>query len=109
MDRAEQEDEQRLREVMCERRSVGICCHDPPHGEASCPHLRPFHTVSLQSRLNKGKKEGRSPRGSRTPEPYETALWMLKRTRSPSYAPGSDQPLTPKVPPPAKARPRKSG
>jgi transposase len=25
---------------------VGICCHDPPHDEAPCPHLRPFHTVS---------------------------------------------------------------
>src|SRR5215216_1093441 len=31
---------------MCERRIVGICCHDPPHGEAVDPPLRPFHTVS---------------------------------------------------------------
>src|SRR5215210_4192475 len=46
LDRPEQEDGQRLREVMCERRSVGICCHDSPHDEAPCPHLRPFHTVS---------------------------------------------------------------
>jgi hypothetical protein len=41
----------------------------------------------LRTRLNKGKKEGRSPE-VRTPEPYESALWMVKRTRSPSYVPG---------------------
>jgi len=46
LDRPEQEDEQRLREAMCERRSVRICCHDSPYDEASCPHLRLFHTVS---------------------------------------------------------------
>src|SRR5215210_5410720 len=46
LDRPEQEDEQRLREVMCERRSVGICCHDSPHGEAVDPPVRAFHTVS---------------------------------------------------------------
>src|SRR5215212_2857180 len=44
--RPEQEDEQRLREVVCERRGVGVRCHDPPHDEAACPCLRPFHTVS---------------------------------------------------------------
>ena len=49
LDRAEQEDEQRLREVMCERRSVRICCHESPHGEAARPCLRPFHTVSNPS------------------------------------------------------------
>src|SRR5215212_3234537 len=38
---------------MCERRSVGICCHDPPHDEAPCPHLRPFHTVSLGTSVNR--------------------------------------------------------
>src|SRR5215218_9613784 len=46
VDRSEQEDEQRLREVMCERRVVSICCHDSPHDEAVDPRLRPFHTVS---------------------------------------------------------------
>ena len=39
-----------LREALCERRSVGICCHDPPHDEAVDPRLRPFHTVSPQRR-----------------------------------------------------------
>ena len=46
LDRPEQEDEQRLREVMCERGSVGVCCHDSPHDEAARPCLRTFHTVS---------------------------------------------------------------
>src|SRR5215212_8004839 len=46
LDRAEQEDEQRIREVICERRSRGICCHDSPHDEAVRPSLRTFHTAS---------------------------------------------------------------
>src|SRR5215207_10776491 len=46
MDRPEQEDEQGLREDVCKRRSVGICCHDSPHDEAVGPCLSPFHTVS---------------------------------------------------------------
>ena len=46
LDREEQEDEQRLREVVCERRGVGVRCHDPPHDETARPCLRPFHTVS---------------------------------------------------------------
>src|SRR5215216_666527 len=46
LDRPEQKDEQGLREAMCERRSVCICCHDSPHDEAIDPRLRPFHTVS---------------------------------------------------------------
>jgi hypothetical protein len=46
LDREEQEDEQRLREVMCQRRSVRVPCHDSPHDEAARPCLRPFHTVS---------------------------------------------------------------
>ena len=54
VDRPQPEDEQRLLEVMCERRSVGICCHDSPHDEAPCPHLRPFHTVSPRTRVYKG-------------------------------------------------------
>src|SRR5215208_4710555 len=45
-DREEQEDEQRLRELVCERRGVGVRCHDSPHDEAARPSLRPFHTVS---------------------------------------------------------------
>src|SRR5215208_1432322 len=49
VDRSEQEDEQRLREIMCERRSVGICCHDSPHGEAVEPPVRAFHTVSART------------------------------------------------------------
>jgi hypothetical protein len=46
MDRSEQEDEQRLREAVCERGSVGVRLHDPPHGEAARSCLRTFHTVS---------------------------------------------------------------
>ena len=42
----QQEDEQGLREVVCERRGVGICCHDSPHDEAARPCLRTFHTAS---------------------------------------------------------------
>src|SRR5215211_5103072 len=57
MDRSEQEDEQRLREALCERRSVRICCHDSPHAEAVDSPLRPFHTVSLSTRVNKGTRE----------------------------------------------------
>src|SRR5215212_4534356 len=46
VDRSEQEDEQRLREVMCEWRSVRLCWHDSPHAEAAHPRLRTFHTAS---------------------------------------------------------------
>src|SRR5215204_371059 len=46
LDRPEQEDEQGLREAVCEQRSVRICWHDSPHAEAIDPPLRPFHTVS---------------------------------------------------------------
>src|SRR5215207_10300328 len=46
LDRPKQEDEQRLREVVCERGSVGICCHDSPHGEAVDPPLRTFNIAS---------------------------------------------------------------
>ena len=53
MDRPEQEDEQRLREAMCGRRSAGICCHDSPHGEAVDSRLRAFHTVSLGTLVDK--------------------------------------------------------
>src|SRR5215218_8365778 len=55
LDRPEQEDEQGLREAMCERRSVRICCHESPHDEATDPHVRPFHTVSLGTSVNKTK------------------------------------------------------
>src|SRR5215218_3963971 len=40
------QDEQGLREAMCERGSVRICCHESPHGEAVSSPLRLFHTVS---------------------------------------------------------------
>jgi transposase len=46
LDRPAKEDEQRLREVVCERRGVRVRCDDSPHDEAACPCLRPFHTVS---------------------------------------------------------------
>src|SRR5215218_5985479 len=46
LDRPAKEDEQRLREALCEQRSVGVRCHDPPHDEATRPSLRTFHTAS---------------------------------------------------------------
>jgi hypothetical protein len=46
LDQPEQEDEQRLREVVCERRSVAICCDDSPRDEAVDPPLWPYLTVS---------------------------------------------------------------
>src|SRR5829696_7987002 len=57
MDRAEQADAQRLREVVCERGGVRICCHDPPHGEAARPSLRTFHTVSLRGLVNRALRD----------------------------------------------------
>jgi hypothetical protein len=42
-----------IREVMCERRGVQICCDDSPHDVAVDPPLRAFHTVSLRSSMNK--------------------------------------------------------
>src|SRR3712207_2464798 len=53
LDRPEQEDEQGLREALCERRSVRVRCHESPHDEALSSRLRPFHTVSLGTSLNK--------------------------------------------------------
>ena len=46
MDRPVQKDEQGLREVMCERRSVRVRCHESPYAEAASSRLRPFHTAS---------------------------------------------------------------
>ena len=46
MDRPAKEDEQRLREAVCERRSVRVRCHDSPHDEAARLSLRTFHTAS---------------------------------------------------------------
>jgi hypothetical protein len=37
---------------MCERGSVGICCHDSPDAEAFDPPVRAFHTVSLGNSVN---------------------------------------------------------
>ena len=66
LDRAAKEDEQRLREVVCERGSVDICCHDPPHDEATRPSLRTFHTASLGTWVNRGKgRPGLTVGGSR--------------------------------------------
>ena len=45
----QQEDEQRLREAVCERRSVRVRCHDSPHDEAARPCLRTFHTASEEN------------------------------------------------------------
>jgi hypothetical protein len=55
LDREEQEDEQRLREVVCEGGSVDICCDDSPYDEAARSCLRPFHTVSPRTRVNKAR------------------------------------------------------
>jgi hypothetical protein len=38
---------------MCERGSVGICCHDSPDAEVFDPPVRAFHTVSLRTPVNK--------------------------------------------------------
>ncbi len=51
-DRSEQEDEQGLREALCERRSVRVRCDDSPHGEVARPCLRTFHTVSPRTPVN---------------------------------------------------------
>jgi transposase len=40
------QDEQGLREALCERRSVRVRCDEPPYDKAVGSHLRPFHTVS---------------------------------------------------------------
>ena len=61
MDREEQEDEQGLRKVMCERRSVGICCRDSPHGEAVVSRMRTFHTVSPGTSVNKAPIDAPEP------------------------------------------------
>src|SRR5829696_787191 len=53
MNRPEQEDEQRLRETLCERRSVRVRYDDSPHDEAARLSLRTFHTASLRTRVNK--------------------------------------------------------
>src|SRR5215204_6101585 len=34
---------------MCERRSVRICCHESPHGEAIGSLMRLFRTVSVET------------------------------------------------------------
>src|SRR5215217_9007786 len=58
--------------------------------------------------VNTARRRAGAPE-ARTPEPYESSLWIVKRARSPSYAPGSDQPPTPEAPPPATARRRRPG
>ena len=49
VDRPAKEDEQGLREALCERGGVGVRCHDSPHDEAARSCLRTFHTVSLET------------------------------------------------------------
>jgi hypothetical protein len=39
-----------------ERRSVRVRCDEPPYGKAVGSHLRPFHTVSLGTWVNRGKR-----------------------------------------------------
>src|SRR5215204_2440128 len=56
LDLPQQEDEQRLREVVCNQRGVCVRCHESPHAEAIGSHLRLFHTVSLSTPVNKAKK-----------------------------------------------------
>jgi putative transposase len=46
LDLPQPEDEQRLREAVCEWRGVRICCPEPPYGKAVSPPLRPFQPVS---------------------------------------------------------------
>src|SRR5215208_2074910 len=72
MDRPTEEDEQRLREALCERRSVGVRCHDSPHDEAARPCLRTFHTASPRTSVNKGRKK-KEP-GLRRPNPWPNGL-----------------------------------
>src|SRR5215212_606399 len=55
---SEQEDEQGLREAMCERGGVHLRCDDPFDGEAPCPWLRTFQTVSLRTPVNKVNGKG---------------------------------------------------
>jgi putative transposase len=45
LDLPQPQDEQGLREAVCERRSVRIRCHVSPHGEAAGVHLRLRHIV----------------------------------------------------------------
>ena len=52
MDRPTEEDEQRLRKALCERRSVRVRCDDSPYDEAARPSLRTFHTASPRARGN---------------------------------------------------------
>src|SRR5215216_5964727 len=56
--------------------------------------------------VNTARRRAGAPE-ARTPEPYESSLWIVKQARSPSYAPGSDQPPTLEAPPPATAPQRR--
>src|SRR5215212_2690426 len=78
MDRPAKEDEQGLREAVCERRGVGVRCHDSPHDEASRPCLRVFHTASPRTPVNKAIGGEPGPRavgtGSRSGAVAQTAM-----------------------------------
>src|SRR5215211_7846114 len=54
LDWPQQEDEQRLREVVCNQRGVRVRCHESPHAEAIGSHLRLF----IQSRKGNSAKFG---------------------------------------------------
>src|SRR5215207_10365403 len=69
---------------MCEWRSVRVRCHDSPHDEAPYPHLRPFHTVSLGTSVNKGmRKAEASLRSSGSVNDYFTrsCLYFTPQSR----------------------------
>src|SRR5918993_1120705 len=61
LDRPEQEDEQGLREAVCERRSVRVRCHESPHAEAVGSLMRLFHTVSRRALLGNSLAYTRIP------------------------------------------------
>src|SRR5215212_11769545 len=86
MDRPAKEDEQRLRETMCEWRSVRVRCDDSPHDEAARPSLRAFHTVSEEEFSEvRGSKHPirRSGKHSTTAwwHPFGVETWRLRTIR----------------------------
>src|SRR5829696_9248860 len=77
MDRPTEEDEQRLRKALCERRSVGVRCHDSPHDEAARPCLRTFHTASPRTRVNREEAGGPLEGAPRLASPYGAVLVQM--------------------------------
>src|SRR5215204_5339477 len=87
LDRPEQEDEQRLREAMWERRSVGICCHDSPDDEAVDPPLRPFHTASPGTPVHRGNS-------IRDAAAYRAPASTLTRSEPTMYRASAHEPMS---------------